>query len=249
MAEDRIQAPEPKTAAIRISIAADYAVYSPPDPETAAPLLLALHGWGETCRRFVQPFAPLADRGWLVVAPQAPHPFYVRMAPKKVGFTWLTQYERDRAIAETNQYLAQLLDALHRDYAYDRRRLFLFGFSQGVSTAYRFAVAGLAPIAGLIACCADLPPDVEPALGAQTRFPVLLAHGKDDPLVPAAKAHEAAQILQTKGIPYEHFEFKGGHQLTSELVEQTAAWAAAQTSETIPTASNHAPERSPEARS
>ncbi len=226
MSQDPIQAPEPQMASISVSVAADYAVYPPPEPTRDAPLLLALHGWGETCRRFVRPFAPLAGQGWLVAAPQAPHPFYVRMAPKKVGFTWLTQYERDRAIAATNQYLAQLLDALHRNHGYGRRRLFLFGFSQGVSTAYRFAVSGLAPIAGLIACCADLPPDVEPALGTQARFPVLLAHGKDDPLVPPAKAREAAQILQDKEIPHRLFEFQGGHQITTALVEEMAAWAA-----------------------
>jgi len=215
--------------ALTIDLTVYYAVQPPDKTHTQAPaLLLALHGWGQHCKRFLKAFQPLRDRNVLVAAPQAPHQFYVSLSPKKVGFNWLTLYHRDQGIADVNGYLARLLGVLQERYPYDPARIFLLGFSQGVSMAYRFAVSGGVQPAGLIACCSDLPPDVAKKLPSAVPFPVLLAYGADDTLVPEDKTHEAAAALAAHGFPFEEYRFAGGHEVTADLVAKVGGWMAAQ---------------------
>lgn len=214
---------------IPIEISAEYAVARPQighsrDSQPDPPLLLVFHGWGQTCRSIVRRFASMGKRGILVVAPQAPHPFYVSMDPKKVGFSWLTQHERDRAIEEFAAYMRRLLARLEQEERYDESRLFVAGYSQGVSMAYRLVVRDILKPAGVVACNSDLPKDVAVMLPAIARFPVLLVHGEADPLVPLSKRDQAAQTLTEQGFVVDHWTHAGGHELPRSAVEHIGDW-------------------------
>jgi len=202
-----------------------YAVQAPlvRGPELPS-LLLALHGWGQNCRRFLRDFAPLKERNIVVVAPQAPHQFYLDMATKKVGFNWLTIYDRQQAVLDNNNYLLRLLEVVQRQVPYHPERVVLLGFSQGSSVAYRFAVSGSVRPAGLISCCADLPRDVALAMEGAVPFPVLLAQGNGDHLVPVEKLQEACAGLDNAGYNYETFTYDGGHRITPALVDKVGEW-------------------------
>jgi phospholipase/carboxylesterase len=214
----------PEVRTLPIEIAVEYAVTRPDQADTPPALLLILHGWGQTCRTIMRRFAPLRDSNLLLVAPQAPHPFYVSMDPKKVGFTWLTQYERDRAVEEVRQYIRRLMDRLASEELFDPHRVFIAGYSQGVSMAYRLAVSDGIRVAGLIACNGDLPPDVVDALPIGRRFPVLLVHGNADPLVPITKCDEAMQVLCEHGFEVDRRLHPGGHELPPRAVRQVGEW-------------------------
>ena len=187
-------------------------------------LLLALHGWGQSCRSFMRRFAALRNRNIIVVTPQAPHQFYLDAQTKKVGFNWLTIYDRQQSILDVNGYLLRLIEHLDNQPAIYFDRVVLLGFSQGSSMAYRFAISGLYPIAGLISCCSDLPADVVQGLSEAKRFPVLLAHGSEDTLVPEQQITDAMESLTAAKFPYEGFRFRGGHEITPELVEKVGDW-------------------------
>lgn len=215
---------EPRIGLLAVTCHADYAVQVPAGAEGSMPLVIALHGWGQTCRGFVRRLAPLADRGFLLAAPQAPHPLYVSMDPKKVGFSWLTIYERDRAVAEFLEYMDRLIARLRADYAVDTSRIFLLGFSQGVSMAHRLAVSGRVPVAGLVAWAADLPPDVAEKLPERAPYPVLLVHADDDPVVPHTKSDEAEATLVQHGFPVDRIAYTGGHVVAPEPLARAADW-------------------------
>ena len=208
-----------------IDSTAYYAVSKPPQGSSAPPaLLLALHGWGQQCKHFARIFRAVRKENILVAAPQAPHQFYLDPATKKVGFNWLTVYEKDQSIHDINKFLHRLLDTLQEKYHYDPNRIFLLGFSQGSSIAYRFAVSGKLPIAGVISCCADLPPDVASVLHAVTPFPVLLGYAEDDELVPAEKTHQAETTLRAADIDCEVYAYPGEHRVSSDFVKRVAEW-------------------------
>lgn len=203
---------------LRVPFHVDVARVAPASPRA---LLVALHGWGQNAARFARPLAPLADRGVSVIAPQAPHPFYLDLATKKVGFSWLTVYERDRAVADLFGYLeAAIADA----GAPPNAPVFLMGFSQGVSIATRYAVSGRVRPAGLIGCCADLPPDAADRLPDAGAFPVFLAYSPGDAIVPPEKTLEAAAAFEAQGFPVTRHPFAGGHRITPALVEALGAW-------------------------
>lgn len=211
---------------LRVPMSLDYA-WLPPQGTPGA-LVLALHGWGQNAARFTRPFAPLTARGIAVAAAQAPHPFYLDLATKKVGFSWLTAYQRDRAVQDLNDYLAAVIEDVHaRLPTANRMPVFLFGFSQGVSIATRFAVSGRIQPAGLVGCCADLPPDAAECLPNIASFPVLLGCSPEDAIVSPDKTREAAAAFKAHGFDTTLLEFEGGHRLPPALMEQVADWVVA----------------------
>ena len=207
-----------------IELSVEYAVARPTAPDASTPLLLLLHGWGQTCRSIHRRFGALRERGILLIAPQAPHPFYVSMEPKKVGFSWLTQYERDRAIEEFRAYMRRLLEHLAHEEQYDPQRVFIAGYSQGVSMAYRLAVSDVIQPRGFVACNADLPPDVAAMLPHVPPFPILLVHGQNDPLVPTSKSEEALETLTKHGFAVDRWLHDGGHEIPPTAASHVGDW-------------------------
>ena len=197
-----------------------------PDAESRFPrtLVIALHGWGETCRDFIRPFVPLRKRNIVVAAPQAPHPFQRKPLTKNVGFSWMTPYERDRAVVETNRYLDEFTRTILLRLPPTPDRIFLLGFSQGEPVAWRFALSGLRSLSGFIACSGDLPPDAACNLHKIPPFHVLATHGNEDKLVPYSIHDEAVVALQRHGYPVDSFEYTGGHEITPAVVEKIGNW-------------------------
>jgi predicted esterase len=196
-----------------------YTVHAP-EGNGPHPVLIVLHGFGQRADEFIKVFETLPSRGILVAAPQAPHHFYPQFPRREVGFSWLTRYERDQSVADFIGYMRQFVELLRNEHAADLTRLYVLGFSQGVSMAYRFWVHSAAPVRGVIACSSDLPPDVAERLGATPPTQVLLVHSRDDQIVPITTSHEAEVILRTHAIPAELIEFDGGHYVPSLAVEK-----------------------------
>jgi len=202
----------------------EYAVRFPDAGDERSQLVLAIHGWGQSSHSFMRHVGLLADHGFTVVAPQAPHQFYVSTDPKKVGFSWLTMHERDRSVAEFVADMGVMLEDLIHVRPYDEGGIFLFGFSQGVSMAHRLAVSDIVDVKGLVACAADLPPDVEEKLPDRHPYPVLILHSEDDPMVPIEKGESAKAQLERHGFPVEMYRYSGGHVINNDVLDKTASW-------------------------
>ena len=218
---------DPTVHSIPVTRSLDYALALPESSE-GAPLVIGLHGWGQSCRSFLRKLQPLTDAGFAVAVPQAPHQFYVSMDPKKVGFSWLTMYERDRSVSEFTDDMARLIEDVKSRYGVDTSRVFIIGFSQGVSMAHRFAVSGKADVAAIAACAADLPPDVEEQLPAPYKYPVLIVHAHEDPIIPWEKGDAAAKAITLAGHPVDVHRFEGGHTLPPEVMRHIGEWFSAQ---------------------
>lgn len=215
----------PVFGTFRVPRSVYYGVWEPQRAVEEPPgLLLAFHGYGQSANSFLQPLKPARDRNLLVVAPQAPNQFYWQQGTSAVGFTWLTRYQRENSLEDNRAYLAELIRVLSETYAFDRNRVFALGFSQGVAMAFRFAESGVVPLAGLAAVCGDLPKDVEEQLDSVERFPVLVMHGKEDPVVPPKKSEDAATALESHGFAVETDFFDGGHELPEAKIARILDW-------------------------
>ena len=210
---------------LAIEMTGYYCVQTPRAGHAGPPrTVIALHGFGQKCKGFMRNFAPLRDRNILVITPQGPHQFYMQLEPKKVGFNWLTIFEKENSIRDFVGYMNRLLDTLDTQYGRVRENVFLLGFSQGVSMAYRLAASGTIPPRGFIACCADLPEDVAEKLPEIAPFPVLLAHAEDDPVIPLSKAEEAEAQLTAHRFAVERLRYTGGHVLPEEVIGVIGDW-------------------------
>jgi len=212
-----------------IEWSAYFAVQEPASPAAQPPaLLIACHGYAQSCKGFIKNFAALRERNWLVVAPQGPNQLYWEGG--KVGFTWMTRYMREFTIRDNLAYMERLMDALRGQYRFNSRRVFALGFSQGSAMAHRLGAAGLVRPAGVVQCGGDLPPDVAARLGEMEPYPVLLVHGRGDTQMSFDKAVEGEGQLRAAHWPIETDYFEGEHDLPVEVVERIVAYMERQAS-------------------
>ncbi len=214
---------------LKIEKTAYYAQQEPEYPKDDPPdLLIALHGYGQLAEKFLQTFTPLKNRNITVVAPQASNQFYVKLTPKIIGSTWLTQFERDQAIEDFLNYMQRLFANLQSEISFNPQAVFLLGFSQGVSMAYRLLCAKRIPVAGLVACSADIPGDVLQHLPGLRQTPILITHGNDDSIVPRTAAEAALRELRKQQFNVEKYSYPGGHVIPSFVVEKIFNWCSVQ---------------------
>ncbi|GMV99612.1 MAG: esterase [Candidatus Hydrogenedentota bacterium] len=224
--EDTPENSEPITYhALTIDTQAYYSILEPSNAHGDPPdLVLVFHGYGQSGDRFLKRFEPWRNRNLLVVAPFGPHQTYMNWEPRTVGFVWMTLFERERAIEGLMAYIHQLLSHLREHHKFNWRRVFVLGFSQGATVAWRFATRGEMPVDGLICCGSDLPPDAADRLPAKHRFPVRLVHARDDSTMVFGLAEQSLAKLTELGYEVSTDFFEGGHRIPPAQVKGIGDW-------------------------
>lgn len=184
-------------------------------------LLVACHGYAQNAEIMLDDARriPGVREGWRVVSVQGLHRFYSR-GDQAVVASWMTRQDRDLAIADNVAYVDRAIDVAGGG---DARVVVFLGFSQGTAMAYRAALRGRYPAAGVIALGGDIPPDVQSETGrAWPRL--LLGAGTRDVWYTPEKALADEQFLASHGIPHEIARFDGGHEWTDEFREAAGRW-------------------------
>ena len=89
--------------------------------------------------------------------------------------------------------------------------------------AYRAAMCGRYPAAGIVALGGDIPPDVQTDV-ARPWPPVLLGAGVRDPWYTAEKVSADERFLTSSGVTHEIVRFDGGHEWTDEFRLAAGRW-------------------------
>lgn len=201
-----------------------------PGRRPSAPALVGLHGFGQTATDFLSITRKMAGAEPAVLAPQGFNQLWER-STRTITFSWLTAFERDDNVRRNNQFLDRVLDAAIAEGTVDPEAIFLLGFSQGSSVAYRYAAARPGRVRGIVSACADLPPDVEADLERLAGTSVLVAYGLHDPIFPQEKPLHAAEALRAGGIDVELVSFDRGHVIPSSLAPRVQEWMRRATTE------------------
>lgn len=191
----------------------------------AAPVLIGLHGYGQTGADFLAVTRRMAGEGMAACAPQGSNQLWDRQT-RTISFSWLTSFERDDSVHANNAFLDRVIDELAAAGEIDCGGVYLMGFSQGSSVAYRYARSRPDRVRGVISICADLPPDVESGLGPLRGIPVFIAYGLRDPIFPQDKPVHAADALRSAGVDVELVSFDRGHIIPSSLGPRIQEWIA-----------------------
>jgi phospholipase/carboxylesterase len=187
-------------------------------PETAAALVVFLHGYGADGADLLGLADVLAPHlpGVAFVAPDAPE----HCAGGGFGFQWfpipwldgspqaLAEAGLDAAAVDLNAFLDARLDAegLTPD------RLVLVGFSQGAMMSLHVALRRNRPVAGVVAISGRLLRPEALAAEISARPPVLLMHGDQDAVVPFEDMGKAGDALVGAGVAtYGHVMQGTGH--------------------------------------
>ena len=176
-------------------------------PEGASSRLVLLHGWGADADDLLDLGELLVDGQVSVVALRAPEPH-----PYGSGRQWYGLQPIDWSqLPAARLALEQRLQALAQSVALERT--VLLGFSQGGAMA--LDVGSRLPLAGIVACSGYPHEGWQPP---GTVAPVLLSHGREDPVVPFAASEEVLQRLQAAGASAELLPFSGGHTIDAAVL-------------------------------
>jgi phospholipase/carboxylesterase len=193
------------------------------------PTILALHGWGASAHDLIG-LAPILQGGsTLVLCPQGPLAFEIGQG--FLGFGWfeLSQVRPPTAgdIERAADAVRAFLEGALARYPIDRRKIVLMGFSQGGVIAYEMALRDPGRFAGLMALSSWLPAELADGLPARPElenFPVFVAHGTQDPMIPIARAQESRERLLKRGVALTYREYEMEHGIAPEALRDLVGW-------------------------
>jgi phospholipase/carboxylesterase len=141
-------------------------------------------------------------------------PFFHPQVPG--GRAWYAlETDTYKGLSESRQMLLDWLLGLEEKTGVPLSRTILGGFSQGAAMVLDVGLN--LPVAGLCSLSGFLHADPEP--NSSTLPPILMVHGKYDPVVPLAAARQAKDELIALGAPVEYREFDMGHEITPPVLE------------------------------
>jgi phospholipase/carboxylesterase len=129
-------------------------------------------------------------------------------------------------LAESVQRVNRYLDA-EIERGIDAARIVLAGFSQGGAVALSAGLRFRKRLAGVLALSTYLPFPAHLTAeksAANAEVPILMCHGRMDPVVDVAMGREAREILEALGYAVGWHDYPMGHEVCGEELAETAKW-------------------------
>ena len=137
----------------------------------------------------------------------------------RVGFP-----DRD-TFAASYELLTGFLDELLAERGIPWERTVIGGFSMGAVMSYSVGLGPGRPSPAAILAFSGFIPTVEgwePELAGRDGLPVLIHHGRNDPIMAVGFGRQASELLSEAGLGVEYVETDAGHWLPPELVPHAA---------------------------
>jgi phospholipase/carboxylesterase len=125
--------------------------------------------------------------------------------------------------------LSGFLDALLAERGIAWERTVIGGFSMGAVMSYAVGLGTARPSPRAILAFSGFIPTVEgwsPDLDGRAGLPVLIHHGRRDPIISVEFARTARELLTAGGLDVDYLETDAGHWLPPDAVTRAAATAA-----------------------
>jgi len=190
-----------------------------------------LHGIGSD-EEDLLPLARFLDPRFAVVSARAPHEAEP-MGHRWYAIDWTATPPRGDPVemAASRDLLARFLEEATAAYGTDPSRVFLLGFSQGAILSLALLLARPDLVRGVVAHSGRLArlPGPDPTPEALSRAEVLLLHGAQDDVVPAAQGRKAYEVLgPLLGARVAFRAFDGlGHGISEASLAEAARWLTA----------------------
>jgi phospholipase/carboxylesterase len=154
------------------------------------------------------------------------------------GYHWYVVPRVGYPDPDTFHRAYEALAAFH-DQLWDRTGIapeatVLGGFSMGSVMSYALGLAAERPVPAGILAFSGFIPTVEgwqPDLTSRPNLPVLIAHGRRDPIMDVAFARRARALLEAGGLPVNYHESDAAHHIDPAHIAAAIQWLAPTTAE------------------
>lgn len=202
-----------------------------PEGEGPWPLVVALHGMGQSAEMFDRILASLPRDRFALLIPDGPLPYEIREADGiREGRAWYVYTGDQEAFLEsaetTTRWLFDLIDRVTNEHPVRGDSVALLGYSQG---GYLAGIIGLrhgGRIAALVSACSRIKAELLDRFELDERFPVLVVHGERDRSLAIDRTVASAEALRERGFDVEVCTHPSGHRLTEEEIADMASFLA-----------------------
>lgn len=183
--------------------------------ESSKYLLYVIHGYGQLAEDFIEVFKSLEGK-INIIAPEGLSRYYNK--ERKPVASWMTSHEREAEMRDYVNYLNDLHQKVNAENNYEK--VFLLGYSQGVSTAMRWLVNGPLAFNEVYLCSGSIPPEIaRDDLKQHANSHFYYFYGNDDPLLSSSKAIEQFELLKKLADQMEPQPFTGGHIISDSCID------------------------------
>lgn len=186
--------------------------YSTGELHPQGSLIMALHGYGQHPKYFLNKLTSLAGPRSFIVAPEGLHRFYTHGMSGRVGASWMTKEDRLNDIADQYNFFDQLLEQENWQVS----EHILLGFSQGAAAAVRFFCSDdQRRFNRLILWSGSFPPDLPLPENADrlNTVGIDVVIGDNDEFIQQQQVEALTDRFEAANIQYRLHVFQGKHDL------------------------------------
>ncbi|MSR30612.1 MAG: hypothetical protein EXR99_03815 [Gemmataceae bacterium] len=194
------------------------------EPNYAYPLLVFLHGHGSS-EDSVLRYAPhISRRNFIAISLRGRQEVTIQKNGKfEEGYSWGSQAQSD---AWVEDYLFNAIEKTRDFYHIHSRRIYLVGFCEGATLAYRMALQFPEQFAGMVSLNGCLPRQQRPLwrVNQMRHIKLFMGHGVANSVIPMGMALEDRLQFQMAGVEPCWRTYGTNHRLHVEMFKDTNRW-------------------------
>jgi phospholipase/carboxylesterase len=192
------------------------------EPNYAYPLLIFFHGHGGNEEQVLRLAPRLSRRNYICISLRGPQLLGSR-TDGSLGYSWGKDGLCD---ATAEDYVLRAIEQTRRSYHVHSERIYLAGFCEGATLAYRLALTFPEKFAGIISLNGALPPrgSLFLRLPDVRQLRVFIGHGIANAVVPLATARSDFRLLYTAGLDVSLHTYAATHRLHVNMLRDINRW-------------------------
>lgn len=205
-----------------------YYIFKEPKIKSAKPpVIILMHGVGSNEKDLFS-FANQLPDSFLVISLRAP----IELGKDSYGWYHLS-FENGKPIGNPTEaeasrlMIIDFINNLKNKHAYNEKRVYLCGFSQGSIMAYSIGLTVPEKIKGIAIMSGRLLEEVKPIIASKEKLKnlkVFISHGTNDNVLPINNAREANTYLKQLGINATYKEYPETHTISNTMFNDLLIW-------------------------
>ncbi len=192
------------------------------EPRYPYPLLVFFHGHGGSEEQILRLAPRLSRRNYICISLRGPDKLGAR-ADGRMGYTWGPDGGGNALVED---YVLQAVEQTRRSYHVHSERIYLAGFCEGATLAYRVGLTFPEKFGGVIALNGAMPRRGGPhlRLPQARQLRVLIGHGIANAVVPLSLARQDFRLFYAAGMDVCMHTYPTTHRIHPDMLRDIDRW-------------------------
>jgi phospholipase/carboxylesterase len=192
------------------------------EPNYAYPLLVFFHGLGGSDEQILRLAPRVSRRNYICIGLRGPQLLGAR-ADGRLGYSWGLEGQHDTLIED---YVLRAVEQTRRSYHVHSERIYLAGFREGATLAYRLGLTWPERFGGILSLNGAMPRRGGPLLRLSEvrHLRVFIGHGIANAVVPLSMAQNDHRLLYTAGLSVRMHTYPATHRLHPDMLRDVDHW-------------------------